>query len=204
MSNKHKNPTISFRITDAERKQIEAQILASGMIKKDYFVRSCIYNHICVVGKKETIHLCRLPTHCTCSCCKCKRLSQILTGISISSPLRKRSPHYRPTRPICFLQALICQMVPGICGKETDIKNNHLNYQFGMYDPSTDSVIVNTSENSVLVIRCQECNATIILNEPNDIVYLSRLAQETSLLYAELALKEDGLQGYVSAMSCFY
>lgn len=56
MSNQHKNPTISFRITDAERKQIEARILASGMMKKDYFVRSCIYNHICVVGKKETIY----------------------------------------------------------------------------------------------------------------------------------------------------
>ena len=52
MSNKHKNPTISFRITDAERKQIEARVLASGMMKKDYFVRSCI----CVVGKKETIY----------------------------------------------------------------------------------------------------------------------------------------------------
>ena len=56
MSNRHKNPTISFRITDAERKQIEARILASGMMKKDYFVRSCIYNRICVVGKKETIY----------------------------------------------------------------------------------------------------------------------------------------------------
>ena len=56
MSNQHKNLTISFRITDAECKQIEARILASGMMKKDYFVRSCIYNHICVVGKKETIY----------------------------------------------------------------------------------------------------------------------------------------------------
>ena len=56
MSNQHKHPTISFRISDAERKQIEARILASGMMKKDYFVRSCIYNHICVVGKKETIY----------------------------------------------------------------------------------------------------------------------------------------------------
>lgn len=56
MSNKHKNPTISFRITDAERKQIEARILASGMMKKDYFVRSCIYNRICVVGRKENIY----------------------------------------------------------------------------------------------------------------------------------------------------
>ena len=56
MSNQHKNPTISFRISETERKQIEARILASGMMKKDYFVRSCIYNRICVVGKKETIY----------------------------------------------------------------------------------------------------------------------------------------------------
>lgn len=26
------------------------------MMKKDYFVRSCIYNRICVVGRKETIY----------------------------------------------------------------------------------------------------------------------------------------------------
>ena len=57
MSNQHKHPTISFRISEAERKQIEARILASGMMKKDYFVRSCIYNRICVVGKKETVYM---------------------------------------------------------------------------------------------------------------------------------------------------
>lgn len=56
MSTQHKHPTISFRVSDAERKQIEARILASGMMKKDYFVRSCMYNRICVVGKKETIY----------------------------------------------------------------------------------------------------------------------------------------------------
>ena len=56
MSNQHKHPTISFRISNAERRQIEARILASGMMKKDYFVHSCIYNRICVVGKKETIY----------------------------------------------------------------------------------------------------------------------------------------------------
>ena len=56
MSNQHKHPTISFRISNAERKQIEARILASSMMKKDYFVRSCIYNRICVVGKKENIY----------------------------------------------------------------------------------------------------------------------------------------------------
>ena len=56
MSGVHKYPTISFRVSDRERKMIEAKILASGMQKKDYFVRSCIYNRICVVGKKEVIY----------------------------------------------------------------------------------------------------------------------------------------------------
>jgi len=56
MNNKHKNPTISFRITDAEHKQIEARILSNGMMKKDYFTRSFIYSRICVVSKKETIY----------------------------------------------------------------------------------------------------------------------------------------------------
>ena len=31
MSGVHKNPTISFRITESERRQIEAKIIASGM-----------------------------------------------------------------------------------------------------------------------------------------------------------------------------
>lgn len=56
MSDRHKKPTISFRITEAERKEIYARILASEMKKQDYFVRSYIYNRICVVGKKETIY----------------------------------------------------------------------------------------------------------------------------------------------------
>ncbi len=142
MSNKHKKPTISFRITDAERKQIEARILASGMMKKDYFVRSCIYNRICVVGKKETIY-----------------------------PL--------------------VQTV------------NALYLQFGMYEPATDSVIVNAGENSVLIIRCKECNSSVTFDDPNDIVYLYRLAEETPLLYVKLALKENGLQDYVDAMNEF-
>lgn len=56
MSGVHKNPTISFRVSDRQREQIEAKIIASGMSKKDYFIRSCIYNRICVVGKKELIY----------------------------------------------------------------------------------------------------------------------------------------------------
>lgn len=56
MSNSHKHPTISFHISDYERREIDARAKASGMLKKDYFVRSCIYSRVCVVGKKETVY----------------------------------------------------------------------------------------------------------------------------------------------------
>jgi hypothetical protein len=79
--------------------------------------------------------------------------------------------------------------------------NNNLNFLFGMYDPATDSIIVNTSEYSVLVIRCKECNSCVIFEEPNDIVYLYRLAEDSPLTYAKLALKDNGLQDYVDAMN---
>lgn len=52
-----------------------------------------------------------------------------------------------------------------------------------MYEPTTDSVIVNAGENSILVIRCKEYNSSIIFDEPNDIVYLYRLAEDSPLTY---------------------
>ena len=81
--------------------------------------------------------------------------------------------------------------------------NNNLNFRFGMYEPATDSIIVNTGENSILVIRCKECNSSVIFDTPNDIVYLYQLAEETPLTYSKLALKENGLQDYVDAMHEF-
>lgn len=82
------------------------------------------------------------------------------------------------------------------------MNNNHY-FQFSMYEPATDSIIVNTGENSILVIPCKECNSSVIFDDPNDIVYLYRLAEETPLLYAKLAMKENGLQDYVDAMNEF-
>lgn len=81
--------------------------------------------------------------------------------------------------------------------------NNNLNFMFGMYEPATDSILVNTSENSVLVIRCKQCNSSVIFADPNDIVYLYQLAEDSPLTYAKLALKDNGLQDYVDAMNEF-
>lgn len=69
-----------------------------------------------------------------------------------------------------------------------------------MYEPATYSIIVNTGENSILVIRCKECNSSVIFDDPSDVVYLYHLAEDP-LTYAKLALKKNGLQDYVNAMN---
>ena len=81
--------------------------------------------------------------------------------------------------------------------------NNNFTFQFGMYEPTTNSIIINNGENSILVIRCKECNSSVIFDDPSDVVYLYHLAKETPLLYAKLALKANGLQDYVNAMNEF-
>lgn len=50
---KHNTTTISFRVNSYEKASIEERVKASGMKKQDYIVRSCIYNHVCVVGRKH-------------------------------------------------------------------------------------------------------------------------------------------------------
>lgn len=72
-----------------------------------------------------------------------------------------------------------------------------------MYEPDTNSIIIYTNVSKPFIINCQKYNLPVILDNPDDIVYLYRLAQDTPLLYAELALKADGLQGYIDAMNEF-
>lgn len=51
----HKNPTLAFRPSAWERALIEERAAMSGMPKKDFISRSCIYSNVVVVGKKETV-----------------------------------------------------------------------------------------------------------------------------------------------------
>jgi len=52
----HKMPTIAFRPNSGwELALIEERAALSGMHKKNFISRSCIYSNICVVGKKENI-----------------------------------------------------------------------------------------------------------------------------------------------------
>lgn len=55
MPGKHKEPTMAFRPSAWERAIIEQRAALSGMHKKDFIARSCVYSNIVVVGKKENI-----------------------------------------------------------------------------------------------------------------------------------------------------
>ena len=72
-----------------------------------------------------------------------------------------------------------------------------------MCKTTTNTIIINTDKNSILVIRYEKCNSTIIFDEPNDVGYLYQLAEEAPLTYAKLAMKENDLQDYVDAMNEF-
>ena len=55
MPGKHKEPTIAFRPSAWARAIIEQRAELSGIYKKDFITRSCVYSNIVVVGKKENI-----------------------------------------------------------------------------------------------------------------------------------------------------
>lgn len=51
----HKDSTISFRPSEWERILIEERATLSGMAKKDFITKSCIYSNLCVVGTKANV-----------------------------------------------------------------------------------------------------------------------------------------------------
>ena len=71
---------------------------------------------------------------------------------------------------------------------------------FAMYNPKTDCVEVSLNDEIHVSFNYKKCNASVRLEEPSDIAYLTRLAREEPGLYAKLASRNGGLQGYVDAM----
>ena len=55
MPGTHKEPTIAFRPSAWARAVIEQRAELSGIYKKDFITRCCVYSNIVVVGKKENI-----------------------------------------------------------------------------------------------------------------------------------------------------
>ena len=76
-----------------------------------------------------------------------------------------------------------------------------MDYNLYYYDSVLDAVIMKDRKGNELVIECAKANAQVVFDEPEDEVYLVRLAREEPSNYMSYALKPDGLQGYVDAMN---
>lgn len=55
MSEKKRELTMSFRPSKEQKIAIEKRAELSGLTKNNYMIRSCLYNRIVVVGKKENV-----------------------------------------------------------------------------------------------------------------------------------------------------
>lgn len=53
MPGKHKDSTIAFRPSAWARALIEQRVALSGMYKKDFITRSCVYSNIVVAARKK-------------------------------------------------------------------------------------------------------------------------------------------------------
>lgn len=74
---------------------------------------------------------------------------------------------------------------------------------FAMYNPESYCIEISLNEQIHVSFDCQKYNASVRLDESSDIAYLTRLAKEEPGLYAKLASRDGGLQGYVEAMGKF-
>lgn len=74
---------------------------------------------------------------------------------------------------------------------------------FAMYNPETDCVEVSLNNEIHVSFNCQKCNVSVHLEKPSDIAYLTRLAREEPGLYAKLASRNEGTQGYLEVMGEF-
>ena len=73
---------------------------------------------------------------------------------------------------------------------------------FAMYSPETDCVEVSLNDEIHVSFNCEKCNASVRLNEPSDIAYLTRLAREEPGLYVKLAV--DIPKNYLILIGAMY
>lgn len=55
MAERKRELTVSFRPSKEQKIEIEKRAELSGLTKNNYIIRSCLYNRIVVVGKKENV-----------------------------------------------------------------------------------------------------------------------------------------------------
>ena len=118
----HKNPTIAFRVDSWQRDLINMRADLSGIPKKDFIARSCIYANIVVTGTKNNID--RIVDEV-----KCLRSSMLcIAGQLMSGNFRVRDDSYREFRSdLIALAVAVVDILDGaayLYGKEGGYQND--------------------------------------------------------------------------------
>lgn len=73
-----------------------------------------------------------------------------------------------------------------------------LNYMVYQYDGSRNTVVMTDMDGKELVIDCDKAEAQVVLEEPEDIGILARLARKEPASYVSIAMRPGGLHDYVN------
>lgn len=72
-----------------------------------------------------------------------------------------------------------------------------MKYNLYFYNAKRNVVVMTDMDGKQLVIDCDKAEAQVVLEEPEDVGYLVRLAREEPASYVSFAMRPDGLQDYV-------
>lgn len=72
-----------------------------------------------------------------------------------------------------------------------------MKYNLYFYNAKRNVVVMTDMDGKQLVIDCDKAEAQVVLEEPEDVGYLVRLAGEEPASYVSFAMRPDGLQDYV-------
>lgn len=73
-----------------------------------------------------------------------------------------------------------------------------MKYIIYFYDGNRNAVVMTDMDGKELVIDCDKAETQLVLNEPEDVGILSRLASEEPMDYVNIAMHSGGLQDYVN------
>ena len=72
-----------------------------------------------------------------------------------------------------------------------------MKYNLYFYNAKRNVVVMTDMDGKQLVIDCNKAEVQVVLEEPEDVGYLVRLAREEPASYVSFAMRPDGLQDYV-------
>ena len=100
--NRKRNKVVAFRVTPQEYNTLEARIAVSGLKKNKYYIDSCLYGRVVVVGSRQNID--RLID----------TVNEMELMLKILADEIKQGEHIKTLEKICEVKDEYCSMLASI------------------------------------------------------------------------------------------